>query len=604
MASRAWRSAALAVSLAGALAALLLDRLAPYPSADVARGSEEAFASGLELREFTPGPLRRPQRWTGARVEVGFLNLPQGPRTLEIALHQHRQPIVVAVDGAIVGSLPPRVNAAEFVLPSSKHSFVSVELRTETFAAGGGRQLGAYFDRVALRHARGGLPAYGLLALGASVPLGVLVAAGLSGASPLAAAGLALLSLVAYAGLLWPMGLLRSGYGARLALLILCGAMLACAFARWRRTPWGFVALFCAWLVQGVAMTSPMAVMSDAVMHFNKLKDVAACASGSQPLERCAQPGNGFFPLTETQHARPFPLPYPIVFYLLLSPLLWAGVDGVSLVRYAAGMAGALSAGAVFLIGEAVPRRAALAVLLLQALPITCDVYAYGNLSNIFGQAATLAFLAWWLVPRGGSSTGALLLLTAALAHFSSLIVLAVLVPLLLLLERPLAKSGRTRLTVVLIAAVLASLYYSRYLPLMLELLPRLLEGGSSGPRSLGLTDAFMSQLGNAVRQWGWPVVFLAALGLPRPSRSQPDRLLTAVWGMGATLLIAAAVSPLEVRYLYAMGFAVTLAASDGAFRLFERGRTASAAAAVLLAWQAVLAFQGIREIVVSRYRL
>jgi len=52
------------------------------------------------------------------------------------------------------------------------------------------------------------------------------------------------------------------------------------------------------------------------------------------------------------------------------------------------------------------------------------------------------------------------------------------------------------------------------------------------------------------------------------------------------------------------MGVAVTLAASHGALRLFERGRTGSAAAAVLLAWQAVLAFQGIREIVLSRYRL
>src|SRR5262245_33463248 len=163
MAKPAWAAATASVALAAILAVFALDRLAPFPAADVARGSEEAFASGLHWREFS-GPLKTPERWTSERVSVHFQNLPRGARTLEVALHQHRQPVVVGVDGAIVGSLPPGVTSMEFVLPDSLRSRLVVELRLDTFVAGDGRRLGARFDRVSLRHERGGLPATGTLA--------------------------------------------------------------------------------------------------------------------------------------------------------------------------------------------------------------------------------------------------------------------------------------------------------------------------------------------------------------------------------------------------------------------------------------------------------
>lgn len=609
MATRGWAAAATVVSLAGLLTAFALDRLAPPPSADVARGSEEAFASGLHWREFS-GPRKTPERWTSGQAWVHFQNLPGGARSLEVALHHHRQPIVVAVDGAIVGSLRPGETQAEFALSLSTRRDAAVELRTETFLAGDRRRLGAHFDRVALRHARSGAPAPGLLLPGLAA-LGVLALAARSRATPLGATVLGLAGLAAQAALLWPVGLLRSGYATRLPLLVLAGAALAFGFARWRGKragaaagPWAFASLFCAWLVQAVAMTSPMVVMSDAVLNANKLTQVAACAGASVPLARCAEIGGGFFPVTATQHARPFPNPYPIAFYLLLTPLLWAGADAVTLVRYGAGIAGALSAGAVFSMGEGLPRRAALAVLLLQTLPFTCDAFSYGNLPNVFGQALTLAFLCWWLSPRGGAPAGALLLGAAAFSHFSSFIVLVALVPLLLMLEGPPARVGRAKLSAVFVATVLAALYYVRYLPLIVELLPRLLEGGGSGHRTLGLLDGIVTQVGNALGQWGWPVVVLAALGLPRPSRSDLDRSLAAVWAMGGVLALAAVVSPLEVRYLFAMGFAVSFAAAAGAERLAGAGRWGGALAASLLAWQAFQALSGIHEIVVERYRL
>lgn len=595
MAKRAWAGAALIVSLAGLFAAFLLDRLAPFPSADVARGSEEAFASGLHLREFT-GPRKTPERWTSERVLVRFSNLPAGPRVLEVALHQQRSPVAIAVDGVIVGSLAPQATHAEVALPGSSRSGLTVELRGETFVAGNARRLGAHFDRVALRHERGGLPPAGLLLAMLAVPLGVVVAARFSGSGPKAAAVLALSSLAACAALLWPMGLLRSSYATGLPLLILGSAALAFGFARWRAAragalaaPWAFAALLCALLVQGVTMTSPMVVMSDAVLHANKVLQVA---------------GGDFFPVSLTQHARPFQFPYGVSFYALLRPLLPLGFDAVSLVRTGAGISGALSAAVLFVIGEKAPRRAALAVVLLQTLPISCDSFAYGNLSNIFGQSVTLAFLGWWLVPLGGAGLGALLLLVAALAHLSSLIVLALLVPILLLRERKALPARRVRALAVGLAALLAALYYAHFIPLIGEQLPRLLEGGGSGRRALGLFEAMLSQVEDALGRWGWPATLLAILGVPRPSRGEPDRMLTAVWCTGAALALVAVISPIEVRYLYAMGFAVSVAASNGVARLSERGRLLGFAGWGLVAWQGFLALQGIREIVVERYRL
>jgi hypothetical protein len=299
-------------------------------------------------------------------------------------------------------------------------------------------------------------------------------------------------------------------------------------------------------------MTSPMVVISDDVMHGNKLMQVA---------------GGDFFPDSLTQHAKPFRFPYGMSFYALLAPLFLAGAHPVALVRYGAGIAGALSAVPLFLIGGAAatsPARAALSVLVLQILPITCDTFAYGNLSNIFGQAVTLAFLAWWLFPRGGPVVGSALLTVAALCHLSTLIVLAVLVPLLLLL----GQRGRVRLLACAMAAVVSALYYLHYLPLVFEILPRLTEGGGSGRQPVGTAGVLWLQAQDALGRWGIPATLLAALGLPSRRSGDADRLLLATWWTGAVLLIVAAVSPIEVRYIYALGFAVAVAASRGLGRL------------------------------------
>src|SRR5688572_13975427 len=95
---------ALLAAVVGAAGALVLDRTAPAPSADVARGSEEPFAvDGLQPREIPPG--RGPQRWTGARARFAFTHLPPAPARLEVRVHGHRGPVVVSCDGVVVGRL-------------------------------------------------------------------------------------------------------------------------------------------------------------------------------------------------------------------------------------------------------------------------------------------------------------------------------------------------------------------------------------------------------------------------------------------------------------------------------------------------------------------
>src|SRR3990172_1204552 len=71
-------------------AAWAANRYAPWPAAEVARGTEEPFVRGLFPREIPPG--RGPQRWTGARALVRFGNLPAGGAELEGRLHGHRGP--------------------------------------------------------------------------------------------------------------------------------------------------------------------------------------------------------------------------------------------------------------------------------------------------------------------------------------------------------------------------------------------------------------------------------------------------------------------------------------------------------------------------------
>src|SRR6185503_752212 len=373
-----------------------------------------------------------------------------------VRLRGNRGPVTVALNGAVVGSVEAGTGGADFALPDMGRGDRRVELQSPVFTAGDGRRLGALLDRVALHHAPANLPSARVLLLflvPAVITMGVAFVAGLRpGSAAAMAAAMSIVESVA----LWPYGLVRSGYALGLAVLLVVGVALASAFAVWMdgrvkgSGPWAFGAVVAALVVQGVAATSPLMVVSDAVFHANQLAKVA---------------GGDFFITSVTQHARPFRFPYGISFYALLAPLLRAGLDGVWLVRAGAAASGiAASAGLFLLLAARGPATAAGAVVLLQLLPGTFDVYSYGNLSNVFAQSMTALFFCWWAGGRpGGWAAGGLLLALGALGHFSSLVVLVVLCASLALLRRRGPGVDRMRVIAVAVGLCLALLYYASF---------------------------------------------------------------------------------------------------------------------------------------------
>ena len=593
------RSAAPTVAVAALAAAALaagLERAAPMPSAQVARGGETAFARGLHRREMVPG--QGPQRWTRPEARFLFRDVPAGPAEAEVRVHGHRTPVLVAIDGVVAGTIDPGRTALVVPLQPARRGDHVIELRTEGFDAADGRRLGALLDRVRMSGRPSGWPSARLLLLFAVPAALVATAALLAASTPAVALASAAEAALAEALLLWPQGLLHSPYRTLLAALLGAGALGGLLFARGRERsvpgagPWAFAAFLSAFLVQVLAATSPAMVVSDEVFHANNLSRVA----------------NGEWFLTSvTQHARPFRFPYGVSFYAILIPLLRLGVDAVALVRGAAAVSGlAASLGLFALLAPTGAARAGLAVIVLQLVPGAFDPFSFGNLSNVFGQAMTTLFFCWWAGRApGGWPTGATLLALACLGHFSSLVVAVVLLAALLVARR---RPGidRTRALAAGAGLTAAALYYARFLPLMLGQLPRLFEGGGQGRgASRGALDALRLQLSGILGRWGLPVLVLAFIGRPRlrgPETSL-DRDLVAYWAAGAVLALPAIFSPLDVRYLYALTVPLAAAAGAGLVRLRERGRAGAAAAWLLLAGQAAWGLRGLVEAVAFRYR-
>jgi hypothetical protein len=591
MRARAGHTAAVVVTVAlSASAGVWLDRGGPAPSADTARGSEDAFATGLHHRELPPGA--GPRRWTRLRARLRFERLPLGPARLEVRLAGHQAPVSVVAGGVRLGLLAPSQVEADFVLPALRNRHLEVELRTEGFAAGDGRQLGALLGRVTLRPSgRGSGGAVPLLVV---LPAAAFALAALA-FGPLWALAAGQVGALTALWLLWPCGVARSPWAAVLCGLLVLGAILSGGFAMWseRRQAgsgrWALAALLAAWLVQAVLATCPMMVASDVVFHAHKLHQVAH---------------GQLFPTSVTQHARPFQIPYPALFYALLAPLRQLGVDDVALVRWGAGVSGVVAgAGLLVGLGGAEPALAGLAVLLLQLQPVTFDVHSYGNLSNVFAQSWTVLLFAWWISARRPGWAGAALAAAAALSHMSGCAVICAWGASLLAVTP--RGERRVVLSTVGLGVGISLLYYAAYAPMMLEQLPRLLEGGGQGRGvSQGAWDALHLQVLGALGQWGVPVLALAVVGAPRFRDDRLDRALLAAFAAGAALALLAVVSPVEVRHLYFLGLPVAVCAARGAVRLARRGRSGLVIVILLVAAQAGLAVTGIEEAVFHRFRL
>jgi hypothetical protein len=197
---------------------------------------------------------------------------------------------------------------------------------------------------------------------------------------------------------------------------------------------------------------------------------------------------------------------------------------------------------------------------------------------------------------------GAALWATGAIGHLSGMIVLSALGAALTWVRR--REIDRARSIALVVGLFLAALYYLQFWGLIADQLPRLLEGGGQGRgASRGAGGALLLQLLGAIGQWGPPAMVLALWGRPRPERSGLERDLAAFWVAGLLLAIPAVVSPLDVRYLYALTLPLAVAAAGGFETLAARGAWGRASAWGLLVLQTLQAGRGIVEAILYRYR-
>jgi hypothetical protein len=576
-----WATDAVTVGLAALVAALFLERFAPPPSADVSRGSEEAFvAEGLHERERAPD--RTPFRWTEERATARFRRLTPGPALVEVGAVGHRGPVQVEVGGAVVGTLTPPVHSGSYETTIRSGGALDVALVAQTFEAGG-RTLGTQWRYVRVVTAAGfRFPGWSLLALLGLPALLSWAAARLGGLPRWASVAGGMATAAAGTLLLLPFGLVHSPYAWTLAGWLSTAGLLAGAAARVLRArgggalAWVSAAAWCAVMVQGTLATSPVMVTSDSTMQAHKLDELM---------------GGELFLTSVTQHERPFIFPYGIALFAAVAPLRAAGLDPVTLVRWGAGLAGILASLGLLLGLTAVPRRTlAQGVLLLQFLPGTFLIYSQGNLPNAFGQAATTLFFVWWVGrPRGGWPLGGLLLAVAGLSHLSCVLILGPLSLGLWLAWRRQPRPERRKREWALVSGwVAAGLYYAHFVPLMLGQVKRLTEGGGQGAAE-PWSHVLKRQLDGALFDWwGIPVLVLVLLGLYGWVRRRDDswadlrRGLAAYWVAAGVFFLPALVSPLEVRYLYALTIPVALTAAGAWDRLAARGRPWAAVAGLL----------------------
>jgi hypothetical protein len=599
MARRLGARGALLVTLLLAWAsAAALHRLSPPPLVDTRRGSEQAFARGLEPREIEDGLLAR--RWAGRSVTLSFVNLPRGPVELLVEVRSQRHPVMVALGGAVLGTLAPGVVSGRYALPEPRGGRVDLELSAETFVARGGRQLGFILDRVLVSTAPAGLWPPLSLVLTLALPavsaflLGRWV--GLEAGGATAAAAVLLLVQVAA---LFRYGLVRSPYARELSFWLVIGTLLGLAFASWVRRSgssgfgaegarWAFVGVLTAFLVQGIAAAHPCLVASDAVFHAHNLQAVSF----------------GDFWLTSlTPHYPPYRFPYGVSFYVALVPLLHTGLDLATLVRVGASASAVLASAALFwMLAPGGAARAGMTVVLLQLLPVTFDLLGVGNYSNVFAQSLMILFLAWWSGPTpGGWPVGALLMAAAATAHFGGLLFLLSLSVFLAVAER--RTLDRPRVMALAVGLGLAAAYYLQFLTMVMDQVPRVVQGG--GAAGAGFVLGLAGQMKHLAREWGIPALLLALVGLrarPFARGERAVRSLAALALAGVPFLLAAAGSALEVRYLYAVAPVVALLSAEGVMA-GARQPMLGILAAVGVVVQAAIALTGIARATYERYR-
>ncbi len=610
-------------AMAGAAAVVLLYAWRPTLTVDMDHdrpGLLQGFYKGERTGDLTFA-------WTAQR---GDLPLPGLDRSIEwtatVRVRGARQDpatlprITVLADGV---PLATRSTSNEFEdvrvavprRPGSVKSLMLSIASSNTFVPGPGdtRQLGVQVDRIVLEPSgRGVFPprrAVAATALAAAVFGAVF---GLLGATATTAVAAAVVLAVAEASVI-RVGLapftpflqvitpLAGGIGI---------ALLAAAFGieSWRgerlRNTARFALMFTgsALFLKLLVLFHPDKWLIDAVFHAHRLEAVM----GGNYLFTSIAPGG-------------YQFPYPVALYLTALPLAHVVADHVLLLRLVASGAEAISCLFFYWMivrGTGDRLTAAVAVAMLQLMPLGFGVLAAANLTQVFGQAMAVISMGLALEvvlagrrPAPVITAAAAVTLWAFLAHTSTFATLVGMLGasgvLVAVAGEGQRRAGVRVLAVLAVAVLLAvALYYGHFGSTYRAEYARItgeMSGAAPSPASPRLYQPGSAPLVARIQAvpslaegyYTWPFVALAIVGLfvgPRKSWRDGFWLLIAGWLLAcAGFLVLGVLTPVDFRHYYAAMPAVAVLAAGAAVVLWRQGGGLRAVAAGLSAGGALL---------------
>ncbi len=605
-------------ALAGAAAIILFYALFPTLVVEMSQdrpGVLQGFYKGERDGELTFA-------WSGARGELPLAGLDRNVGWVAtVRLRGARQnpatlPIVtILADGVALASHQTSNDFEDVTVtlperPGRVRGMTMSILSSNTFVPGPGdpRQLGVQVDRITLTPVRlGAFPPRRAVAVAAIAAAAFGAVFGLLGATATTAIGAATVLAAAQAVVLrtglgpfssWLGTVDRLAAGIGLALLA-----LTFVIERWRgerlRNTARFAMMFSGSVLylKLLVLLHPDKWLIDAMFHAHRLDAVMA---GSYVFTSIA-PGGYIFP-------------YPVALYVTAEPLAWIMTDHILLLRLVAAGVEAISALFFYWMivrGSGDRLEAAVAVAVVQLMPLGFGVLAAANLTNVFGQAMALIAMSlvtivvvspagsWPVLAGAGIAT-----LVAMLSHtstFATLVGMLALTSLLLIVLGTTAvrRSGVRVAVMLLVAASLAvGGYYSRFGPVYRAQYDRIRGEVAGSPEAVVPSSSQLYQPGGASvlsraaaaplmasRDFTLPFLLLAVGGLAVGWRSRSDPFLLVVAGwLGACLafLVLGVLTPVDFRYYYAAMPVVALLAARGLVWLWRYGPSSRAAAGIL----------------------
>jgi hypothetical protein len=602
--------AALAGAVLGAAGVIVAFAGRPTLALDMDKALPRKFASGLYDSERV-GDLTF--AWTSQRADIKLDGVSRRtPWTCSVRFRGGRSDLALqpVVDLAADGVVGPRVKStndfqeATIVLPPRPSSGGVLTISASaTLVPGPGdpRQLGVQIDRIVCAPSGGlALPPVTTMrdaAIGAAVFGLAFVLAGATLASSVAGA---LLFSAAQALPLASGPAPYTGFAESMRPFAFWIALLSIAVARglerWRGTALQnsarFVILFSAAALdlKLLGLLHPSKLLVDAVFHAHRFEWVLA---GKYYFTQGMPSGVSF--------------PYAIGLYVFAAPWSLLFRDHVSLLRVVV-CAAEVVAGALLypLVVRAWNDRvaAALAVVLVNLVPLQYGLLGNANLTNAFGEAVALATVLVASLMYGTGSLPALASLfvlasLAFLSHVSTFALLGVTLTALAVLYRALGDPALHRLAwtilavSILSALVAVALYYGHFgavykdalrvransptanQPAVEDMLP---PGDYGTSQNASLSSRIVNAVAFAIGMIGWPIVLLSLVGAWRlwVDRAR-DRATLAILAWTAACLAFLAVAVMRVdapfqRYAAEFFGRVLLATFAAAILLAARG--------------------------------